>query len=132
MMPRRGWGRLLGEFSTRIASLNDPSWVRGAGVADGRAKIMAGRLRALIFCQIALVALIGASARAPLHLAEPLLGWAESAGALAVFPALLGFPIAAYRVARRAGLAEWEGWTSLGIEAGLLYATFLAMLPMVQ
>jgi hypothetical protein len=92
------------------------------------------KLRMLIILQIVCVAFIGAACwRIPdVVFSGRWVGPVEELAGLALFPALIGFPILVYRAVRRSGLPTWKRWMIAGIEAALAYATSLAILPAVQ
>ncbi len=88
-------------------------------------------LRLLIIAQITWIAVVGAETRGILGASSmpTVIGLVI---ALTLYPVLIGFPIAVWFAARRAGLPTWKRRVLLGIEAALGYATFLALLPAVQ
>ncbi len=91
-------------------------------------------LRVLVILQIACVAFLAAAFREgpravfPGRLAQPAGGLA----AILFLPVLIGFPILVYRAAGRSGLPAWKRGILAGIEATLVYATFLAIWPAVS
>ncbi|APW59350.1 hypothetical protein [Paludisphaera borealis] len=92
------------------------------------------KLRALVFLQIACIVFLGAAIReGPNAVFSG--RWDEAAKRLAVIiylPVWIGIPILVCRALNRSGLPAWKRWIIAGIEAALVYATMLAMLPAVQ
>jgi hypothetical protein len=87
-------------------------------------------LRLVLWVQLALVAFFGAFCRGLVPYTEG--GWAESLVYGMCPLILLGFPLTALIAARRAKLSEGRGWLVALVEAALIYAYLLALLPAVQ
>jgi hypothetical protein len=87
-------------------------------------------LRLVLYTQMALVAFTGAYGRGLLPGSES--GSTERTMASTVPIVLYGFPILVFLVARRARLSEGRAWLIGLVEAALIFAYVLAVLPAVQ
>lgn len=92
------------------------------------------KLRVLIILQIVCVAFIGAACREgpDAVFSGRLAGPAMRLAAIVFHPVWIGFPILVYKAVKRLELPAWKCLMLAGIEAALVFATWLALLPAVQ